>query len=134
MIAYLETSAVLSWVLQEPDGQAVQASIRQARGLSTSELTLAECWRAMQRLGEPAGGITHQRLTTFQARWDLIPVHYRLLAQVGQPFPVEPVRTLDAIHLVTALDLRTAIPDLLIVALDRRVRENARAYGFAVVP
>ncbi len=126
MSAYLETSAVLSWILEEAEGQAVQDSIRQTGHLATSELTLAECWRALRRLNEPT--IAIQRLLAFQSRWDLVPIHFRLLTQVGQSFPIEPVRTLDAI------DLRLAIPELQVVSLDRRVRDNALALGLPVLP
>jgi hypothetical protein len=47
-----------------------------------------------------------------------------------EAFPIEPVRTLDAIHLASALFLRQALPDLAIVSADERVRMNARALGF----
>jgi len=85
-------------------------------------------------MGGPSVSIASQRLTAFQSRWDTVPIHFRLLAQVGQSFPIEPVRTLDAIHLVTALDLRSAIPDLRIVSLDLRIRDNAVALGVPVLP
>ena len=61
-------------------------------------------------------------------------MHSYLLAAVGQAFPMEPVRTLDAIHLVTALDLRATLSDLPVVSLDHRVRDNAKAFGFVVLP
>lgn len=45
-------------------------------------------------------------------------------------FPVEPVRTLDAIHLASALFLRESFPELLILSTDERVRRNALPYRF----
>ena len=54
-----------------------------------------------------------------------------VLARAGRAFPVEPVRTLDAIHLATALEFLAAFPDLAILALDRRVLANAIALGLA---
>jgi len=42
---------------------------------------------------------------------------------------VEPVRTLDAIHLATTLAFTRAFSDLEIVSFDRRLLENARALG-----
>ena len=50
------------------------------------------------------------------------------------PFPGELIRALDAIHLATALVIRDIHPDLSVLSLDRRVRENAAALGFGVVP
>ena len=49
-------------------------------------------------------------------------------------FPKEPVRTLDAIHLCTAMRLRPDLPALTVLTLDVRVRENALALGFQVIP
>jgi len=50
------------------------------------------------------------------------------------PFPVEPIRTLDAIHLASAILARAAVPDLALLSLDERVRANGRALGFTVLP
>jgi hypothetical protein len=61
-------------------------------------------------------------------------VHPALLAKVGDAFPVEPVRTLDAIHLLTAVEFRIALPGLQMISLVRRVRENAAALRFTVLP
>ncbi len=47
---------------------------------------------------------------------------------------VEPIRSLDAIQLATVLVLRDIQPDLRILSLDRRVRENAVALGFEILP
>ena len=49
-------------------------------------------------------------------------------------FPREPIRSLDAIHLATALVIRDVRPDLSVLSLDQRLRENAVALGFEVVP
>jgi len=131
---YLETSAVLSWILEEPEGRNVERCLKPARVLATSELTLAECQRALRRLSALPNSPAQRRLDAFQLRWEHVPVQNKLLLQVGQAFPVEPVRTLDAIHLVTALALRPALPGLTVVSLDRRVRENAAVLGFRVLP
>lgn len=47
---------------------------------------------------------------------------------------MEPIRSLDAIQLATVLVLRDIQPDLRILSLDRRVRENAVALGFEILP
>ncbi len=48
-------------------------------------------------------------------------------------FPVEPVRMLDALHLATVLEFAEAFPDVALLSLDRRVRENAEEFGVPVV-
>lgn len=51
-----------------------------------------------------------------------------------QSFPVEPVRTLDAIHLATALEWHKRIEPVAVLSTDERVRSNARALGLQVIP
>jgi len=45
---------------------------------------------------------------------------------------VEPIRTLDALHLATAEELAEPPALVTIVTRDARVRDNARALGYAV--
>jgi hypothetical protein len=52
-----------------------------------------------------------------------------VLRRAGRTFPVEPVRTLDAIHLATALEFTAVYPDLRVLSYDRRIRGNAEALG-----
>ncbi len=66
--------------------------------------------------------------------WDVLALTPMLLAGARRPFPFEPVRALDAIHLAAAATARREIPDLKVLSLDQRVRRNAEALGFAVVP
>ena len=46
---------------------------------------------------------------------------------------MEPLRTLDAIHLASALKL-AAVENVTVLSMDRRLRENATALGMAVLP
>ena len=47
---------------------------------------------------------------------------------------MEPLRTLDALHLSSALVARGVLPDLVLLSLDSALRENARRLGLAVLP
>ena len=49
-------------------------------------------------------------------------------------FPCEPIRALDAIHLATALAVRSLSPDVHVLSFDDRIRDNAASLGFQVVP
>lgn len=72
-------------------------------------------------------------LRTFARRCELIAVSDDVLARAGRPFPIEPIRTLDAIHLAS-IELLGEAPQLVtVVTRDNRVAENARAMGHAVV-
>lgn len=50
------------------------------------------------------------------------------------PFPGEPIRSLDAIHLASALVAMESVPDLALLSLDRRVRQVGRRLMLPVVP
>ncbi len=70
-------------------------------------------------------------LRTFATRCDLVSIADPVLERAGRPFPLEPIRTLDAIHLATA-ELLGESPQLVtVLTRDARVRDNARALGFA---
>lgn len=55
-----------------------------------------------------------------------------ILTRAGRPFPAEPIRTLDAIHLATAEALGESPALVIIVTRDLRIRENASALGFSI--
>jgi hypothetical protein len=57
-----------------------------------------------------------------------------VVERARRPFPTEPVRTLDALHLASALVARAAVSELAVLSLDQRVRENAERLGFETVP
>lgn len=140
MILYVESSAMLSWLLGETEGAVVGAVMAQAKAVFASRLTIAESERGLARL-EAAGSLSssdavvlRETLTRTTAHWIRYDIGAAVLTRVGQAFPVEPVRTLDAIHLATALELRAAEPRLEMVTLDRRIRSNAEPLGLALRP
>jgi len=104
----------------------------------TSALTLAEVGRAIIR-ARAGGRLTAEEergavraLRTFERRCFVVDVDRAVLARVRRPFPIEPIRTLDAVHLAT-LELLGEAPQLVtVVTRDARVRENAEALGFVV--
>lgn len=133
---YIETSALIAAFL-EADAEA-QEAIRRAGRRITSSLTLTEAYRAVLRArltgrlsaGQERGAI--RGLQTFARRCELIAVSDEVLVRAGRPFPVEPIRTLDAIHLAS-VELLGEPPQLVtVVTRDARVLNNARAMGFSV--
>jgi hypothetical protein len=66
--------------------------------------------------------------------WLVDPVDDAVWARSGRPFPVEPVRLLDALHVATIEKVAGVLDDLLVLSTDRRVRENATTLGFDVAP
>jgi predicted nucleic acid-binding protein len=71
-------------------------------------------------------------LQRFARRCHRVSVTESILIRAGLPFPAEPIRTLDAIHLATAEALGHSPALVTIVTRDSRVRENAEALGYAV--
>lgn len=132
--AYLETSALLEWALDQPRADEVAACVGGDTRLCTSHLLLLEASRVLTRLPPGLAQLAAERIATLRPRLDVVPMEPWLEAELRRPLPIEPVRTLDAIHLVTALAVRRGHEAVDFLALDVRVRENARALGFRVVP
>jgi predicted nucleic acid-binding protein len=135
-VRYIESSALVAALL-ERDESALK-SLRTKGRLVTSALTIAEAARAILRARVSARLKVDQEraliraVRRFERRSYIVAVTDTILARVGRPFPIEPIRTLDAIHLATA-DLLGEPPQLVtIVTRDVRVRDNAQALGFAV--
>lgn len=66
--------------------------------------------------------------------WVVFDLDATVVERARRPFPAEPIRTLDAIHLATAGLAHTLVPDLAVLALDGRVRAAARQMGLTVLP
>jgi predicted nucleic acid-binding protein len=123
--------------LLEQDTPARRA-LRSTERRVTSLLTFAEAHRALVR-AVTAGRLRQaqrrdavQALETFASKCDLVSVSEDILARAGRPFPIEPIRTLDAIHLATAELLGQAPALVTILSRDSRVRDNATALGYAL--
>lgn len=140
MILYLESSAVLAWLLGEPACRKVRAAIRAASTPVTSTITIVECERALIR-GVATGRIPailaarrRVRLERVARHWTIAALTDRHVQRARQPFPQEPIRTQDALHLGTVLGLRDDLPEIVVLSLDDRIRKNAEALGFDLRP
>ena len=140
MILYAESSAVLSWLLGEPEGSKVAEALDSATFVVSSELTLVECDRALHRAAHletlPDGSIEDCRSVLQQAasRWILLTLASPIVQRAREPFPEEPLRSLDALHVASALEARTSEPSLALLSLDHRVRRCGRALGMEILP
>ena len=66
--------------------------------------------------------------------WVVLSIDSEVVARSRQAFPREPIRTLDAIHLSTALLARNLVTEMCLLSLDERIRGNAVALGFDIAP
>jgi predicted nucleic acid-binding protein len=136
MTAYAETSAVLRWLFAEEGGEALRETLAAAEKVTSSRLTLIETRRVVRR-AERDGRITAAQaadlLATFAqaaSTWAILEISEEVARRAEDGFPDEPVRTLDAIHLASALFLRRSFPELVVVSVDERLRANATLLGF----
>ena len=140
MNVYAESSAVLAWLLGEDSAPRVREVLTGATLVLASDLTLIECDRVLIRavaLGEIAEADAADRraqLNAAAAHWHVLRVSTEIVERARRPFPGEPVRTLDAIHLASALAARSAIAGVHLLSLDDRIRETARRLGLQLQP
>lgn len=140
MNLYAESSAVLAWLLDEAAAPEVRQFLSGAAIIVASDLTLIECDRVLQRaiaLGElnaAEAADRHGYLTAAASQWQILHLAGEVVDRARQPFPAEPIRTLDAIHLASALTARAALPGLRLLSLDDRVRAAAKKLGFELLP
>jgi uncharacterized protein with PIN domain len=139
VIVYAESSAVLAWLLGEPGAKRVRAILTKADRVVASTLTGVECARGLARAR--AAGLVSARdelaalrlLDVAESSWDVHDVSERVLARARARFPVEPVRTLDALHLATAALFQEAVGRVALLTLDERIEANAVGLGLEVV-
>ena len=132
----MESSALVAALLEHDT--AVMKPLPDGTQHVTSALTLAEAGRAIIR-ARATGRLTAaeeraavRALQVFERRCFILDVDRAVLARVRRPFPIEPIRTLDAVHLATTELLGEAPQLVTIVTRDVRVRDNARALGYIV--
>jgi hypothetical protein len=101
---------------------------------------LIECDRILIRR-QAAGGLSgadaiglHGDLVAAARRWSIMRIEGDVIERARRPFPVEPIRTLDALHLSSALVASARVTDLALLSLDERVRTAGRALGLPIVP
>lgn len=137
-LLYVETSVLLSAIL-ESDAAAASALEVSGRRV-TSALTFAEAHRAIVRarvtgrMDADDETLGKRQLETMARRCEIVPITEDILTRAGRPFPVEPVRTLDAIHLATLEVLRFGPHAVRVATRDARIEANALATGYRVVP
>ena len=140
MNVYAESSALLAWLLGEKTGHSVRQVLQHAELVMASDLTLVECNRVLIRavatgeIVEAAAADRRAHLNAAASHWHLWRVSPDIVERARHPFPTEAIRTLDAIHLASALAVRSAVPGVKLLSLDDRIRRAAKQLGFHVQP
>ena len=120
---YLDSSAFVKLAVEEPETRALRAFLAERDGRRVSSALLrTESLLAVRQLGGDVLSTVREGLR----RVDLVAIDDRILDAAGTLEP-RVLRTLDAIHLATALavgdDLET------VVTYDERMAEGARLLG-----
>jgi predicted nucleic acid-binding protein len=124
-VAYVDASALVKLVVDEAESAALLRWYVEAERLVTSRIGVVETIRASSR--RPHDPVRRNRVLTDLGVYELDGAIAAVAASLQPPV----LRTLDAIHLATALAL---VPDLdAFVTYDDRLAEAARALGLPVV-
>ena len=139
MIAYLDSSVLVRVVLKQ------KPQLREWDEITVgvaSSIARVECSRAIDRhartggLHPPTGRNAGIAVREILGRMDLATVDDAVLTRAAGSFPIL-LRSLDAIHLATALMYRDAQPDdeppMRFATHDVRLATAARALGFDVI-
>ncbi|MBM3270379.1 MAG: type II toxin-antitoxin system VapC family toxin [Candidatus Sericytochromatia bacterium] len=135
---FLESSALARDLVE---GEAwLAGELPKYTTLATSALTGLEVGRALDRaiaagqVDEATGSERRAVLDGLLARAEILGIDSEVMREAGRRFPKEPVRTLEAIHLASALIWSRSVEPPTVASCDRRVRENALALGMEVSP
>lgn len=112
-------------VVAEPESAALRQYLAGGHHVA-SALLRTEVLRASMRVSQAHLADARQLLREI----DLIDVNRQILERAGELQPLE-VRSLDAIHLATALDIGADLNEL--VTYDLRMADAAHQWGLAVV-
>ena len=127
MAFYIDTSALVKLVLAEPESEPLKDWVtREQRNLTACDLARTELWRAVRR-------VAPDHMTQSRAVLDsitLTAVTPAIFEEAGRLDPAA-LRSLDAIHLASALDLGDNLEGL--ITYDDRLAAASEANGVAVV-
>lgn len=122
---YCDTSAFLKLILAEPESRVLRAALDPTAGLVSSVLLVVESRRAAMRYGTLAE--TRTRSALFDVT--LVPVDDETIRVASELRPPG-LRSLDAMHLATALSLGRDLENF--YCYDTRLCDAANALGLRV--
>jgi len=131
-VLYVDTSALVKLVIHEAESDALEEELRRWSDLATSVITSIELSRAVARTRCDSTALVADEYTILGLLASLaeIPLNDDVRAAASALTPVE-LRTLDAIHLASALALGGDLAGVL--TYDNRMQRAALASGISVL-
>ena len=128
MIVYLDASAIVKIITPERESVPLVRALVSRPEQATSALSLAEVPRALRRIRATAA--TLRRAQRALEQLNLIHLDHDILQAAGE-FRLPELRTLNAVHLASALSLGADLEA--VMTYDRRLAAAAQALGMAVL-
>jgi len=134
-VLYLESSAAISYFLKESSHEKILDLLNRSETVCTSILGILEIRRVLRRAyaekRAPQGSLLGMLglLEKYLNKWVIMDLIPEVQKRVGENFPFEPIRTLDAIHLASALEFSKMYPSLQVLTMDRKILSNLEGLG-----
>jgi len=123
---YIDSSAIVKWVVHEPGWQALETYLRDVPGRAVSRIATVEVPRAIARVPCLDEVAMAERLRSVFERLTLLEFDTEVAATAARLQPAA-LRSLDAIHLASALELRDDLVAL--ITYDTRMMDAAKHLG-----
>ncbi|QPM67336.1 type II toxin-antitoxin system VapC family toxin [Atribacter laminatus] len=141
MIAYFDTSALIKFYIDEKDSDLVKETVKSSEVVFTSKISYVEMFSVFSRIKRDQA-ITENDyrriLKSFIVDWEsyaVIEITNRILNISSQLFEFYPLRSLDALHLGSALFTQKEVDeDIAFVCFDNRLWKAAKEENFKVIP
>lgn len=124
-LAYLDASAIVKLVVSEAESGALHRWFVEAERLATSRVGLVETVRATSRMP-----VDRDHRSNVLANLEVLELTAKIADRAGEIQPAA-LRTLDAVHLASAIALGTEVDAF--VTYDDRLASAARAIGLPVI-
>jgi len=120
-LVYLDSSAILKLVVREPESPALFDWLATRPERISSAVARVEVLRALRRAGPSGASVRHRAIEVLD-RIALLPIDRPILDAAGE-LSLPELRSLDAIHLATALSVGADLAGL--VTYDERLAAAA---------
>ena len=137
-VLYLDTSALLKAFIAEDGTSEVRAWMRTADVHASSAIAGLETASALARLAREGGGTAAigKAKAAFEEAWkDFAQVEVdEVLGEAARLVELHPLRSLDAIHLASALRIQGSGHAIQFACFDDRLRAAALKEGLKILP